>query len=124
MDSPQYAVRFQTISHWLDLIGRLCRGIEDELQRRIIVGLKCCMLEPQLTFGRMAQGLQAGDTAADIVRAPPTFEFRTAIPQPLQQFGEGRVASPKIMSGTKFGDHAFRQITPTFAKQPPTLRPD
>src|SRR5271156_2957934 len=81
----------------------LHRRIDDELQRRIVIGLKRRVLEAERTLLGMAQQLPAGHDAADVVRLPPRRELGAALPKTRQQIEKSGIGSPKIMRGAKLG---------------------
>ena len=98
------------------------RGIYDELQVRIIIGLKACMGKPQHAPFGVSQALYAACAASNIVRFPPFCKLRAAVSKTGQQLDECRIAGPEIVCRTKLGDNTLGLLGPAWSKQPARSR--
>src|SRR4051812_24728301 len=67
----------------------LDRRVDDELQRRVIIGLEARILQFDPALLGMDQGFSSCRDAGDVVGLPPACKFGTAFAQPRQQVAEG-----------------------------------
>src|SRR6185436_585812 len=98
------------------------RGIYDELQVRIIIGLKACMGKTQHAPFGVSQALYAARAASNIVGLPPFCKLRAAVSKTGQQLDECRIAGPEIVCRTKLGDNTLGLVGPAWSKQPARSR--
>src|SRR5437868_11002010 len=84
-------------------IDGLDRRVNDQLQRRVVVGLETRILQFEPALFGMGQGFPSCRDAADVMGLPPARKFGTAFAQTRQQVAEGGVAGPQVMCRTKLG---------------------
>src|SRR6185369_2425435 len=90
----------------------LHRRVDDELQRRVIVGLEASIIQFDPALLGMDQGFPSCRDATDVVGLPPACKFGTAFAQPGQQDAEGGVAGPQVVGRTELRDDAPGLIRP------------
>src|SRR4249920_3279784 len=86
--------------------------VDNELQGRVVIGLKACILQFEPALLGMDQGFPSCCDAADVMGLPPACKFRTAFAQPRQQVAEGGIAGPQVMCRAELGDDAPGLIRP------------
>src|SRR3954467_13677225 len=87
-------------------------GVNNELQGRVVIGLKACILQFEPAPLGMDQGFPSCRDAADVMSLPPACKFGTAFAQTRQQVAEGWVAGPQVMCRTELGDNTPGLLRP------------
>ena len=87
-------------------------GVNNELQGRVVIGLKACILQFEPALLGMDQGFPSCRDAADVVGLPPACKFGTPLPQTRQQVAKGGIAGPQVMCCTELGDYTSGLIRP------------